>query len=101
MSKSNEPLPGAEQYSFCESVTASSTSPWHIRKLDAAGLKPSGGITTPSLCGRIRPFGLNQDPPGFGGWDLRVPITRGHDLVNDRVCLACWEALLIALDGSA
>lgn len=52
--------------SFCESVTASGSSPWHLRWLDKVGPKFGGGITTPSLCGTAR--------VGYG-WDLEVPIT--------------------------
>jgi hypothetical protein len=54
-------------YSFCESVTANVTSPWHIRKLTAAGKKLGGGIDTESLCGLVK-----------RGWDLGVEITEHH-----------------------
>jgi hypothetical protein len=39
------------EFAFCESVYATSTSPWHIRKLTDKGLKLSGGADTKALCG--------------------------------------------------
>ena len=62
------------EYSFCESVHATSTSPWHIRPLTSAGRKLGGGIDTPSLCGVVRV-----------GWDLKTPI----DDVRLRHCGVC------------
>ena len=55
------------EYSFCESIHATSTSPWHIRRLTDAGRKPGGGIDTKSLCGHVE-----------RGWDLNVKITSHH-----------------------
>lgn len=57
------------KYSFCESVTATSMSPWHIRRLTKVGRKLGGGIDTPSLCGRVRKE---------KGWDLETPINAFH-----------------------
>lgn len=66
-------------YAFCESVHAAPLAPWHIRKLSEAGLKTGGGIDTPSLCGRVRPFGDESgERRGAGGWDLRVRILPRH-----------------------
>jgi len=56
-------------FSFCESVTASGSSPWHIRQLTNEGQKLGGGIDTMSLCGHVK-------PPY--GWDLNVAITNHH-----------------------
>ena len=56
-------------YAFCESVTASGTSPWHIRELSEQGLKLGGGIDRSSFCGCVK-------PPH--GWDLRAEITDKH-----------------------
>lgn len=39
------------EYSFCETVTATSISPWHIRKLTEKGKKLGGGADTLALCG--------------------------------------------------
>ena len=39
-------------YSFCETVTATGSSPWHIRKLSDNGPKYGGEADTPALCGR-------------------------------------------------
>ena len=69
-----------DAYSFCESVTATSISPWCIRPLTAVGRKLGGGADTPSLCGRVR--------VGYG-WDLQVPV----DLKLSRACPRCVEAL--------
>lgn len=65
-------------YSFCESIHATSTSPWHIRELTEVGRKLGGGIDTASLCGLI-----------VRGWDLEVEITQHH---FDRCCVKCAEA---------
>lgn len=65
----------APAYAFCEPVTASGRGRWHLRKLDAAGLKPGGGITTRSLCGYVKT-----------GWDLEVEITEHH---LGHACSAC------------
>lgn len=77
-----------EAFSFCESVFAGPLSPWHIRKLSDRGPRYSGGIDTPSLCSRVRPFG---DGKGFGGWDLRVDITEGH---LKHTCETCRDEYL-------
>ena len=68
-------IQGSEAYSFCESATAIRNI-WHIRKLDESGKHPSGGITTPSLCHKVKPFGPENGE--FGGWDVSVPITPHH-----------------------
>ena len=47
LTKSNPKI----EFAFCESVHATSTSPWHIRKLTDKGLKLSGGADTKALCG--------------------------------------------------
>ena len=66
-------------FAFCESVHAPPKGSWHIRRLGPAGLKLGGGIDTPSLCGRLRPFGDNTpERHGAGGWDLRVRILPQH-----------------------
>lgn len=39
------------RYALCERVTASPTSPHHIRPLTTAGKKMSGGADTVALCG--------------------------------------------------
>ncbi len=79
------PIPGAEGYSFCESVTAGPNARWHIRKLDTQGLKFSGGVTTESLCGRVVP-----SPKGLGGWDVEVPINEQH---LGHCCQECAQKL--------
>lgn len=91
---SNRTIPGSESYSFCESVIATSISPWCIRKLDETGRHLGGGITTPSLCGRVRP--ISREPRGLGGWDLgeNVKITFGHT----KACPRCLAELLRQLD---
>ena len=68
------------KYSFCEGVHAGPRSPWHIRKLSREGLKPSGGLDTTTLCGKIAPNGVKMagGRTGWGGWDLEVEITAAH-----------------------
>ena len=83
------------EYAFCESVHAGPLAPWHIRKLSDTGLKLRGGIDTPSLCGRVRPFGDESgEHRGTGGWDLRVRILPRHfakvaDGVKPICCTEC------------
>jgi hypothetical protein len=55
-------------YAFCESVHATGTSPWHIRRVVGA-LKLGGGIDSPSLCKRV---------DAGKGWDLEARITQHH-----------------------
>ena len=84
-----EPVPGSAAYAWCESSAATDKSPWHIRKLDETGRHVGGGITTASLCGRVKP----RSQGGVGGWDLsdKVPITKDH---KDVACEQCWAELL-------
>jgi hypothetical protein len=49
------------KYSYCETVTAGSTTPWHIRVLSDKGKKLGGGADTPALCGRTVAWDLNVD----------------------------------------
>ncbi len=70
-------------FAFCESATG--IGRWHIRRLDDSGLKEGGGITTPSLCGLVKPWKFG----GIGGWDLRVAITEHH---LGHACPKCVEA---------
>ncbi len=65
----------SDQFSFCESVFASSKPWWHIRALTAKGRKTGGGADTLSLCGRAV------------SWDLDVEITDHHLKMN--TCTAC------------
>lgn len=50
------------EYSYCETVTAGSASPWHIRKLSAAGRKLGGGADALALCGIKVAWDMNVDP---------------------------------------
>jgi hypothetical protein len=61
-------------YAFCEAITASGSSPWHIRKLTKNGLYLGGGTDTPALCGRVVCF------------DLAVPVTIQR---NYSICKKC------------
>ena len=71
-------------YAFCESVYVTGPSRWHIRKIDGAGLKLGGGITTKSLCARVD-----------RGWDLEVRIRpemlTGNQEVACKACLAVYK----------
>ena len=80
--------PGAEPttrtHSICESVHASSRSPWHIRP-NTGPLKLGGGIDTPSLCGLVK-----------SGWDIGPPAV--EDVAHaDFMCPACVAAWRHAL----
>ena len=67
------------EYAFCEPVHAAPLARWCIRRLDGAGLKLGGGITTSSLCGRTKQ-----------GWDLEVRIRPEMLVPTDKiVCLSC------------
>lgn len=79
--------------SFCETVSATSVSPWHLReRADGDPLKPGGGLFVQALCGRD----LN------GGWDIpKVQVTpetlaRFSEVNPDGrtgLCRACAAAL--------
>ena len=69
-----------QEYSFCESVTATSISPWCIRPLTKEGKKLSGGVDTPSLCGRVEKG---------RGWDMQTPVS----VTESRACKKCLEIL--------
>jgi hypothetical protein len=69
--------------SLCESVTASSISPWCIRVLTKEGKKLGGGVDTASLCGRVRP------PMG---WDLALDFEEYMARGGSKVCKRCLEA---------
>ena len=77
-------------YSFCEGIMAGPRSPWHIRRLSSEGRKLTGGIDTPSLCGRIGPVseGVHKN-----GWELSVAITEHH---LGHSCKACVTEFLKA-----
>jgi len=49
------------KYAFCETVTAASRTPWHIRQLTKAGLKLGGGADTKSLCDRVVCWDINVE----------------------------------------
>lgn len=88
------------KFSLCESSQAAPKAKWHIRRLGNAGPKYGGGIDTPSLCGRVRPWG---DPipgkkyKGYGGWDLEIRITEHH--LQNNVCPECRTLLLKESDN--
>ena len=65
--------------SFCESVTATSISPWCIRDLTTRGRLPGGGVDTASLCGRVS--------VGWG-WDLPRPEV-APNIDGRHVCPKC------------
>lgn len=65
---------------FCETITASGSTPWHIRRLTSRGLLLGGGADTPSLCGRKVT------------WDLDVQITEHHLKHCCRECCLAYRA---------
>lgn len=74
-------LPKVGEPAFCEATTAGGGSPWHIRFLGPAGLKPSGGVDTCSLCGHVT--------PEKGGWDIPVRFSETHP----NACKKCLDSL--------
>jgi hypothetical protein len=79
-----EPLGQDEKppYAYCESVHATGTSPWHIRKVTDKGLKFGGGIDTSSLCEDVK-----------SGWDLQVRMSETHDGHTCPKCLPIYRKL--------
>jgi hypothetical protein len=75
------------KYMFCETATAGSRTPWHIRLISPTGPKYGGGADTPALCGTEV------------AWDLAVEITNHH---LTHACPQCVQAYqqLDARDGS-
>lgn len=68
------------RYAFCETIHASSYTPWHIRQLTDAGRKFGGGADTPALCGlRV-------------SWDIPTPVNP----ILEHACNKCVEAYLLA-----
>lgn len=79
------------KYSFCEPVTATSNSPWHIRRLTEKGKFLGGGVDTPSLCGRVRER---------RGWDLETNINSFHLSVENGCCAECLKLFEEQKDSS-
>ena len=63
-----------KKHSYCESIHATSTSPWHIRELTDQGRKLGGGADTKALCG------LEVS------WDLEVDVKLSN---ADGICVTC------------
>jgi hypothetical protein len=82
-----KPQSFAGQFALCESVTATGTSPRHIRVLKENGMKAGGGADTDSLCGRPM------------AWDLSiVTATEIHNTLpyqhqSSRYCSNCVEIM--------
>lgn len=64
------------RYAFCENVTASSSSPIHLRVLSGLGLRVNGGADTMALCGN------------HVAWDLPGPVNEAT-LADGRTCQRC------------
>jgi len=77
-------VPKAE-YAYCESIHASGSSRWHIRRLTAAGRKLGGGADTPALCGLTV------------AWDIGVVVGEWH---NKYACPKCWKAYSTAIQAA-
>jgi len=80
-------MPSSPAYAFCEPVTASSRSRWHIRLLTEAGRLESGGADTPSLCGRDMAWDL-------GPADVQSTLSASSPLQHSDYCPACLQAFL-------
>ena len=75
-------------YALCELVTASPTSPHHIRVLTDAGMKKSGGADTPALCGAD----VAWDTTSLDLADLPRIIEHNH--ATYRICQPCADVAL-------
>ena len=67
----------SDKVSFCETIHATGTSPWHIRNLTDKGRKLGGGADTAALCGREV------------AWDLEVEVSPQQ--LGDGVCSKCAD----------
>lgn len=79
-------------FAFCERVTASATSPKHIRKLSERGLITGGGADTPSLCGAVVAWDTTAITSLF---DLERIQANASD--TNRVCQQCLTAARLVL----
>jgi hypothetical protein len=75
------PTEKKDVYSYCETWTAGSNTPWHIRKLTDAGKKLGGGADTPSLCNRTV------------DWDVNCPFDTKNRIIP--VCKKCKDVYLV------
>ena len=77
--------------SFCERVSASATSPVHIRKVTDEGMFTGGGSNLESLCGEK----MAWDTSAVASLrDLEARIENAHE--SNRTCKSCAaEALAI------
>lgn len=73
----------APEYAICERVTATDTSPRHIRKLTAAGMFPGGGADGLALCGAAVAWDTSAVSPA------EVPNIVAHETETYRLCRAC------------
>lgn len=75
----------ADLFSYCETVTAGPSTPWHIRlRGQGAPLLPGGGISGPAACGRDL----------AGGWDIPGRGVSTTDLasLDAAVCQRCADS---------
>jgi hypothetical protein len=78
---------------FCERVTATATSPKHIRKLSERGLITGGGADTPALCGAVVAWDTTAVTSLF---DLERIQANAHDTY--RICQQCLPAARLLLE---
>jgi hypothetical protein len=65
------------KYAYCEPAHVTGPAPWCIRPLTEDGPRPSGGVDTASLCGRVT--------PKMNGWDISGPVSLDDfDVLVDR-----------------
>lgn len=82
------PEPAGPEFSFCERVTATPTSPLHIRELTARGLFTSGGADTAALCEAVV------------AWDTHkislseLPEMAAAQHATFRICQSCTDAAI-------
>ena len=84
-------LPPAPKLAWCEKVTASATSPQHLRLVPAGEpLVTGGGLQVPTLCGLDLAGGWDTHETDFE--QIRRAVANQHE--TSRVCTACTDIAL-------
>jgi len=80
--------PPGPRYALCERVTATGTSPHHIRELTDQGMFRGGGADGPAACGAVVAWDTSEvtleEIPGI--------VERSHETFH--LCKGCVSAVL-------
>lgn len=79
--------PATTGMAYCERVTASGTSPQHIRKLTVSGLFPNGNADTLALCGAKVAWDTSEVESLFS---LERAQSNSHP--SSQICQQCLHA---------